>query len=112
MIFKMKFFVLLLIVPVILIGCSTNDKPVELKDIPIHQRELEEKLADSRLLRKLDVDEIVLLKVELYHVSIGNSITDDPIGEMFYTIQDGWHLKADNELMEFVPGKGWLIAEQ
>ena len=51
-------------------------------------------------------------RLELYHVSLGNADSNEPIGEMFYTIQDGWHLKADNEIMEFVPGERWLIAEQ
>ena len=69
-------------------------------------------MADRRLLRNLDVSEIILLKVEMYSVSVGNSDTDEPIGEIFYTIQDGRHLKADNEQMEFVPVKGWLIAKQ
>jgi hypothetical protein len=36
----------------------------------------------------------------------------EPIGELYYTIQDAWHLKADNETFEFVPGEGWIIAEQ
>ena len=107
-----RFFVLLLILPVLLGACLSGNTAKKAEIIPVHQEELETKLADPRLLKQLEVDEPVLLKVERYWVSLGNSDTNKPIGEMFYTIQDGWHLKADNEQMEFVPGQGWLIAEQ
>lgn len=79
---------------------------------PIHPEELEHKLSDPRLLRRLAVPEILILESDTYWVLIGALGNDDPLGEMYYTIQDGWHLKADNEVMEFVRGKGWLIAEQ
>lgn len=79
---------------------------------PIHMEELEHKLSDPRLLRRLGVSEIVILESDTYWVLISVPGNDDPLGEMYYTIQDGWHLKADNEVMEFVRGKGWLIAEQ
>jgi hypothetical protein len=81
-------------------------------DSPIFLEELEHKLTDPRLLRKLGVSEIVIFESDKYWVLIGAPANDDPLGEMYYTIQDGWHLKADNEVMEFVRGKGWLIAEQ
>lgn len=79
---------------------------------PIYPEELSEKLADPRLLGRLGVEEVILLEIEVYRVTIGVPGSDDPIGEMYYTIQDGWHLKADNERLEYVPGEGWLIAEQ
>ena len=79
---------------------------------PIFPEELEHKLSDPRLLLRLGVSEIVILESDTYWVLIGAPGNDDPLGEMYYTIQDGWHLKADNEVMEFVRGKGWLIAEQ
>jgi hypothetical protein len=74
--------------------------------------ELNTELTGPRLLRKLGVEGVVLLEVETYRVTIAETGTVEPIGELYYTIQDGWHLKADNEILEFVPGEGWIIAEQ
>jgi hypothetical protein len=52
------------------------------------------------------------LEVEQYRVTIAETGTVEAIGELYYTVQDGWHLKADNETFEFVPREGWIIAEQ
>jgi hypothetical protein len=58
------------------------------------------------------VGRIILLETDAYRVTIGTPESTEPIGAMYYTIQDGWHLKAENERMEFITGRGWIIAEQ
>jgi hypothetical protein len=92
-----------------LAGCASRGAP---HDVPVHRDELETELTDPRLLQRLGAESLVLLEVEAYRVTIARSGSDVPIGELYYTVQDGWHLKADNEVMDFVPGKGWVIAEQ
>jgi hypothetical protein len=79
---------------------------------PIHLDELNAELTDPRLLRRLGVEAVVLLEVERYRVTIAEIGSTEPLGELYYTIQDGWHLRADNEVFEFVPGEGWIISEQ
>lgn len=79
---------------------------------PVEPAGLAGELSDRRLQRRLGVDEIAILESETYRVVIGSSITGETLGIMYYTIQDGWHLRADNEVMEFVRGRGWVIGEQ
>ncbi len=104
-------FAALLLAAAILGGCGAPPDSAP-SDTPFEPEELESKLSDPRLLRKLGVEEVVLLEIELLRVTLGTPGSDEPIGEMYYTIQDGWHLKAENERMEFIPGEGWLIYEK
>ncbi len=97
---------------ILIVGCSSISLDGDEDQGPVHLDELKAELTDPRLLRKLGVEGVVLLEVERYRVTIAETGTVEPIGELYYTIQDGWHLKADNEVLEFVPGEGWLIAEQ
>ena len=111
----MKFFPILLIVLVsslLVIGCSNTSTDVNNGQGPVHLDELNAELTDQRLLRKLGVEGVVLLDVEPYRVTITEVGTAEPIGELHYTIQDGWHLNAENEILEFISGEGWIIAEQ
>ena len=105
-------FFLLLISFISLVGCSAQSTEEIPSDVPVFEDELKTKLADPRLLARLGVEALILLEVESYRVTIGSTNSSEPIGELYYTIQDGWHLKAENEVMKFVPGEGWLIAEQ
>ena len=97
---------------ILISACTLFFKRENLAGVPIHQDELEAKLTDPRLLGRFGVEKILILESETYIVRIGAKGSDQAIGEMYYTIQDGWHLKADHEIMEFVPGEGWIIAEQ
>ena len=93
-------------------GCSKQSVEEIPADGPVFEEELQAKLIDPRLLDRLGTKEIIILEIDAYRVTIGSPESREPLGELFYTIQDGWHLKAENEVMEFVPGEGWLIAEQ
>lgn len=104
--------VLLLLLLFVSASCTGRDRSEGATVGPVQPDELAEKLADRRLLRRLGVSEIILLETEPYRVTIGTPGSTEPIGEMYYTIQDSWHFMAENERMEFVPGKGWSIAEQ
>ena len=97
---------------ILIAACALFYSRESKEGVPIRQEELETKLADPRLLKRFDVEEIFILETDTYKVLIGSRESDRLLGEMYYTIQDGWHLKADNEILEFVPGEGWLIAEQ
>jgi hypothetical protein len=94
------------------VGCASISKQDNREEGPFHPDELYAELADSRLLNKLGVEGVILLDVEPYRVTIAEIGTTEPIGELYYTIQDGWHLKAENEVLEFIAGEGWIIAEQ
>lgn len=102
----------ILVCVTLVVGCSSISTDGDKGQGPVHADELNEELTDPRLLRRLGVEAVVLLEVERYRVTIAEIGTVEPIGELYYTIQDGWHLKADNEVLEFVPGDGWIIAEQ
>jgi hypothetical protein len=104
--------ILLLVLLLLFASCTAKTQPEGTPSGPVHPDELAEKLADRRLLRRLGVSRIILLETDAYRVTIGAPGDTDPIGEMYYTIQDGWHFKAENERMEFVTGEGWIIAEQ
>lgn len=105
-------WIYLLIAVILIAGCSSISADGDKDSGPVHLDELRAELTDPRLLRKLGVEEVVLLEVERFWVTIAEAGTVEPIGELYYTIQDAWHLKADNETFEFVPGEGWIIAEQ
>ena len=112
MIRKVTYILFIIFALFLLVGCSEKPDDEMPSNIPVYQEELNAELSDPRLLKRLGVDEIILLEVETYHVTIGSPDISEPLGELYYTIQDGWHLKAENEVMKFVPGEGWLIAEQ
>ncbi len=101
----------LVLVPFLLLACSGRP-PVRSETTPVHREELDRELADPRLLGRFGVEELVLLEVGVDRVTIAAPNSNEALGEMYYTLQNGWHLKAPNELMIRVPGKGWLIAEQ
>lgn len=110
--FRSYKWIYLLISVILIAGCSTISANGNKDPGTVYLDELNAKLTDPRLLRKLGVEEVVLLEVERFWVTIAETGTVEPIGELYYTIQDGWHLKADNETFEFVPGEGWIIGEQ
>lgn len=101
-----------LITIILVTGCSSTPTENDKDQNPVYFDELNTELADPRLLQKLGVVEVVLLEVERFRVTIAQAGKSEPIGELYYTIQDGWHLKAENEIFEFVPGEGWIIGEQ
>jgi hypothetical protein len=103
---------IILVTVFLLLGCSSAATDGDGAQGPVYMDELNKELTDPRLLQKLGVEGVVILEVETYHVTIAESGTVEPIGELYYTIQDGWHLKAENEILEFLPGEGWIIAEQ
>ena len=103
---------IILISVILVVGCSSASTDSDKNQSPVYIDELNAELTDPRLLWKLGIEGVVLLEVERYRVTIAETGTNEPIGELYYTIQDGWHLKADNETFEFVPGEGWIIAEQ
>ena len=76
------------------------------------QDELQAYLTEPHLLNRLGVESLKVLESHGDWVTVGTDKSDVPIGEVYYTIQNGWYLKADNVHMEHVPGKGWSIAEQ
>jgi len=78
----------------------------------VHQEELNEYLKDKRLLGMLDVTELVILEAHGDRVVVGERASGKQIGEVYYTIQDRWHLKQAHERMEHKPGEGWIIWEQ
>jgi hypothetical protein len=96
----------------LVVGCSITATDGDEGQGPVHLDELNAELTDPRLLRKLGVEGVILLEAEPYRVIIAESGTVEPIGDLYYTIQDGWHLKAENETLEFLPGEGWIISEQ
>lgn len=102
----------LLPILILVAGCSSISTESDKDQIPFKIDELNSELADPRLLQKLGVESVSLLEVERFRVTIAEAGRSEPIGELYYTIQDGWHLKAENETFEFVPGEGWIIAEQ
>jgi hypothetical protein len=81
-------------------------------DSVMHYDELLNYLNSQFLLKHLGVEEITILETDVDKAIIGSASTQEPLGEVYYTIQDGWHLRRENERMEHVPGKGWLIWEQ
>ncbi|NIM99366.1 MAG: hypothetical protein GTO24_15215 [candidate division Zixibacteria bacterium] len=101
-------FILIILVS----ACAGSSFGEDVQGDPVEIDELQAKLADQRLQSRLGVKEITILGTETYRVLLGTKGSDQPIDEMYYTIQDGWHLKADHKVMEFVRGKGWLISEQ
>ena len=78
----------------------------------VHTDELEAYLQDPRLLERLQVENLIVLDAEVDTASITIPSSTRSIGMVYYTIQDGWHLKNSNERMEHKSGKGWLIHEQ
>ena len=74
--------------------------------------ELQTYLTDPHLLNRLGVKKLKVVQSHGDWVTVGTDRSDAPLGDVYYTIQDGWHLKAENERMEHVPGKGWRIWEQ
>jgi len=107
-----QIWAIILISVILVVGCSSPSTDSDKDQSPVYMDELNAELTDPRLLRKLGVEGVVLLEVERYRVMIAETGTIEPIGELYYTIQDGWHLKAGNETFEFVTGEGWIIAEQ
>jgi hypothetical protein len=94
----------------------SEPKSFKVIDIPMDLTEkyegLNKYLKDVRLLKRLGVKNIKILEPHIDYVIIGTFDSDKPLGEVYYTIQDGWHLKNENERMEYKPGQGWLIWEQ
>ena len=117
--------VLLLLIP---IGCTadsviTNGESVQRAAFPdattphgigslAHYDELLAYLDGKFVQEYLGVEKTIVLETGVEKVIIGCARARKPLGEVYYTIQDGWHLKRENERMEYVPGKGWLIWEQ
>jgi hypothetical protein len=111
----------------LLLGCSGSNDGQEARDQNagptdavtgepnqslVHPDELFAYLDSPFLLTYLGIDQAIVLEVRVDKAVIGAAGTDEPLGEVYYTIQDGWHLKRENERMEFKPGQGWLIWEQ
>lgn len=109
---RSQVWVAILISVILITGCSSTPTIDDKDQGPVYLDELNTELTDPRLLRKLGVESVVLLELEQYRVTIAETGTVEAIGELYYTVQDGWHLKADNETFEFVPREGWIIAEQ
>ena len=79
---------------------------------PIHRDQLRAYLGSKRLLGMLGLERVVIIKSSRNRVTIAAGDSKGPVGEVYYTIQDGWHLKQANERMEYRPGEGWAIWEQ
>jgi hypothetical protein len=78
----------------------------------VHPDELLAYLESPFLLTYLGINQAIILEVEVDKVVVGAAGIDKPLGEAYYTIQDGWHLKRENERMEHKAGQGWLIWEK
>jgi hypothetical protein len=78
----------------------------------VRETELRAYLSDERLLRMLKADEVVIIETDTDRVVVGDKVCRKRLGEVYYTVQDGWHLKRPNERMERKSGEGWLIWEQ
>jgi hypothetical protein len=109
-----------LFLSVVLSGCrpSSNDALVRAKPsdedarpVLVHEKELREYLSDERVLRMLNVKELVIVEADVDRVLVRDKASGKEVGEVYYTIQDRWHLKRSNERMEHRPGEGWLIGE-
>lgn len=103
---------LLPLLALLLSACALSPIATEAPEVPIELESLLEEITDPRLLRQLGVERLTILEAETYRAEIGTPSDQETLGTMYFTIQDGWHLKADHEVMQFVPGQGWLIAEQ
>jgi hypothetical protein len=91
---------------------QTKSSEKDVRTALVHEKELREYLNDERVLRMLKVKELIIISADVDRVVVGDKTTGKEVGEIYYTIQDRWHLKRSNERMEHKPGEGWLIWEQ
>jgi hypothetical protein len=78
----------------------------------VHEKQLHGYLRDEGILRMLGVKELVILEAMVDRVMVGDKASGKKVGEVYYTVQDGWHLTRPNERMAHKPGEGWLIWEE